>query len=82
MKFRLLAAVAVAAFAAPLAAKPVEYRVLTQSRDIGHFKVDREGTAVSIDCSVAPKASRAAPSAREACVTCRSSKAGGSDASA
>ncbi len=49
MKFRLLAAVAVAAFAAPLAAKPVEYRVLTQSRDIGHFKVDREGTAVSID---------------------------------
>ncbi|MDP3908252.1 amidohydrolase family protein [Novosphingobium sp.] len=49
MKFRLLAAVAVAACAAPLAAKPVEYRVLTQSRDIGHFKVDREGTAVSID---------------------------------
>ncbi len=49
MKFRLLAAVAVAACAAPLAAKPVEYRVLTQSRDIGHYKVDREGTAVSVD---------------------------------
>lgn len=49
MKFRLLAAVAVAACAAPLAAKPVEYRILTQSRDIGHYKVDREGTAISID---------------------------------
>ena len=49
MKFRLLAAVAVAACAAPLAAKPVESRVLTQSRDIGHYKVDREGTAVSVD---------------------------------
>ena len=49
MKFRLLAAVAVAAFAAPLAAKPVEYRVLTQSRDIGHYKVDREGSTVSVD---------------------------------
>jgi len=36
-------------FAAPFAAKPVEYRVLTQSRDIGHFRIDREGSAVSID---------------------------------
>ena len=48
MKFRLLAAVAVAAFAAPLAAKPVEYRVLTQSRDIGHFRIDREGSDVDL----------------------------------
>lgn len=49
MKFRLLGAAALAAFAMPLAAKPVTYRVLTQDTDIGHYIVDAEGDRVTAD---------------------------------
>ncbi len=49
MKFRLLAAAALAACAAPLAAKPVTYRVVTHDTDIGHYIVDTEGDRVTVD---------------------------------
>lgn len=49
MKFRLLGAVALAACAMPLAAKPVTYRVVTQDTDIGHYIVDTEGDRVTVD---------------------------------
>jgi imidazolonepropionase-like amidohydrolase len=47
---RLLAAVALAALAtSPALAERLEYRVLTQSRDIGYYIVDTEGARVSVD---------------------------------
>lgn len=49
MKFRLLAAAALIACAAPLAAKPVTYRVVTHDTDIGHYIVDTEGDRVTVD---------------------------------
>lgn len=49
MKFRLLAAAALSVCAMPLAAKPVEYRVLMQSADIGHYIVDVEGQKATVD---------------------------------
>lgn len=48
--YRLLAAVALAALAAaPALADRLEYRVLTQSRDIGHYIVDRNGATIAVD---------------------------------
>lgn len=49
MKFHLFAAAALCALATPLAAKPVDYRVLTQERDIGHYTVDHEGDRITVD---------------------------------
>lgn len=51
MKFRhLIAASLIAAVAAaPALADQLEYRVLTQSRDIGHFKLDRQAGRISVD---------------------------------
>ncbi len=50
MKLRLLAAAALATvLASPAFADMQEYRVLTQSRDIGHLKIDRQGQTVSVD---------------------------------
>lgn len=49
MKFRLLSAAALIALTTPAAAKPLEYRVLTQSRDIGHYKVDQDGQRITVD---------------------------------
>ena len=46
----LFAAVALAAIAtSPALAERLEYRVLTQSRDIGHYIVDTQGSRVSVD---------------------------------
>ncbi len=48
--FRLLAAAALVALtAAPALADRLEYRVLTQSRDIGHYIVDRTAAAITVD---------------------------------
>ena len=48
--FRLLTATALIALAAaPALADRLEYRVLTQSRDIGHYIVDRAGAAITVD---------------------------------
>ena len=48
--YRLLTACMVAAVAAaPALADRLEYRVLTQSRDIGHLTFDREGGRISAD---------------------------------
>ncbi len=49
MKIRLLAACAACALSAPALAKPVDYRVLTQSRDIGHYTVDHAGDRITVD---------------------------------
>jgi imidazolonepropionase-like amidohydrolase len=50
MKLHLLVAAALATvLAAPALADQAEYRVLRQSRDIGHFKVDRQGQAITVD---------------------------------
>lgn len=50
MKLRLLAAAALATvLASPALADLQEYRVLTQSRDIGHLKIDRQGQTVAVD---------------------------------
>ncbi len=50
MKLRLLAAAALATvLASPALADQLEYRVLTQSRDIGHLKIDRQGQAIVVD---------------------------------
>lgn len=51
-KFHLLAAAALAAFSSPALADPVDYRVLTQGNDIGHFTVDREGERIEVDYDV------------------------------
>ena len=48
--YHLLAAVALAALAAsPALADRLEYRVLTQSKDIGHYIVDRENGQITVD---------------------------------
>ena len=48
--FRLLAATALIVLAAtPALAQRLEYRVLTQSRDIGHYTVDRAGRAITAE---------------------------------
>ncbi|MBA4353599.1 MAG: amidohydrolase [Novosphingobium sp.] len=52
MKFRLFVAAALATAASPLCAKPIEYRVITEAADIGHYIVDREGQAITIDYNV------------------------------
>jgi imidazolonepropionase-like amidohydrolase len=49
MKIRLLAACAICALSAPALAKPVDYRVLTQSHDIGHYTVDQQGDQITVD---------------------------------
>lgn len=54
MKTRFLLAAALAALVTPALATPAladtaEYRVLMQGRDIGHFKVDSQGEAVTVD---------------------------------
>lgn len=50
MKLRLLAAAALATvLASPALAQVQEYRVLTQNRDIGHYKVDRQGQTIAVD---------------------------------
>jgi hypothetical protein len=51
MKFRhLITASLIAAITAvPAFAEQLEYRVLTQSRDIGHLKVDREAGRINVD---------------------------------
>lgn len=50
MKLRLLAAAALATvLASPALADLQEYRVLTQSRDIGHLKIDRQGQTIAVD---------------------------------
>lgn len=52
MRFALFAAAALASAAAPLCAKPVEYRVVTEGVDIGRYVLDREGQTVSIDYDI------------------------------
>ncbi len=53
MKIRLAAACAACALSAPAFANPVDYRVLIQGKDIGHYTVDqttnRLGTRISVD---------------------------------
>jgi imidazolonepropionase-like amidohydrolase len=51
MNLRLLAAAALATtvLAHPALAQTQEYRVLTQNRDIGHLKLDRQGQTITVD---------------------------------
>lgn len=49
MKIHLLVGAALAAVSIPANAAPVTYRVLTQSTDIGHYTVDREGDRITVD---------------------------------
>ena len=49
MKFHFLAATALIALASPALGETRDYRVLMQSRDIGHYTVTREGEMVSVD---------------------------------
>lgn len=51
MNLRLLAAAALATtfLAHPALAQTQEYRVLTQNRDIGHLKLDRQGQTIAVD---------------------------------
>ena len=51
MNLRLLAAAALATtvLAHPALAQTQEYRVLTQNRDIGHLKLDRQGQIIAVD---------------------------------
>lgn len=52
MKFRLFVAAALATAASPLCAKPIEYRMITVDADIGHYIVDREGPAITVDYNI------------------------------
>lgn len=49
MQIRLLTATILAVLTAPVFATPIDYRVLTQGNDIGHYTVDRNGKKVSVD---------------------------------
>lgn len=66
MKFRLMAAAALAALAAPALAEPVDYRVLTQGKDIGHFTLDRAGNRIAVDFDV--KQNGRGPTIKEAVI--------------
>ncbi|CAH0495165.1 amidohydrolase family protein [Novosphingobium sp. CECT 9465] len=52
MKFRLFVAVALASAASPLGAKPIEYRMITEDSDIGHYIVDRDGATITVDYNI------------------------------
>lgn len=52
MKFRLILAAALASAASPLCAKPIEYRMITEDADIGHYIVDREGQTITVDYNI------------------------------
>lgn len=49
MQIRLLTATILAVIVAPVFAKPIDYRVLTQGIDIGHYTVDHNGKRISVD---------------------------------
>ncbi len=49
MNFRLLSACALSAMSAPALAEPVDYRVLVQGNDIGHYTVDRTADRITVD---------------------------------
>lgn len=50
MKFRIMIMAAMLCGASsPLAARPVEYRVIVDKTDIGHFIVDQEGPVIAVD---------------------------------
>ncbi len=49
MQIRLLTLALLAAIAPPVLAKPIDYRVLTQGNDIGHYTVDHNGKRISVD---------------------------------
>lgn len=49
MYLRLATLLTSALIATPLFGKPMDYRVLTQGKDIGHFTVDRNGNQISVD---------------------------------
>lgn len=49
MRLPFLAAVSIMALASPLHAETLEYRVIVQDRDVGHFIVERDGSAAKVD---------------------------------
>ncbi len=49
MQIRLLTATILAVLTAPVFATPIDYRVLTQGNDIGHYTVDHNGNKISVD---------------------------------
>jgi hypothetical protein len=66
MRFRLIVAAALASAATPLWAKPVEYRMISDDADIGHYIVDRQGQAISVDYDI--KQNGRGPTIRETVV--------------
>ncbi|MDT0506686.1 amidohydrolase family protein [Novosphingobium sp. MMS21-SN21R] len=52
MRFRLIVAAALATAATPLCAKPVEYRMISDEADIGHYIVDQQGSTISVDYDI------------------------------
>jgi len=52
MKFRLIMAAALCGAASPLAARPVEYRMVVENADIGHYIVDQAGQTITVDYDI------------------------------
>ena len=52
MRFNLLVAAALTTVAIPLCAKPIEYRMIAEDADIGHYIVDREGATITVDYNI------------------------------
>ena len=49
MKLHLIITAALAALAAPAIAETIDYRVIVQEHDVGHYTVTRDGPKVSVD---------------------------------
>ncbi len=66
MRFRLIVAAALASAATPLCAGPVEYRMISDEADIGHYIVDQQGQTISVDYDI--KQNGRGPTIRETVV--------------
>lgn len=52
MKFKLVLAAALCSAASPLAARPVEYRMIADKADIGRYIADQNGQTITIDFDI------------------------------
>lgn len=52
MRLSLIVAAALSVSALPLCAKQIEYRMITEDADIGHYIVDREGATITVDFNI------------------------------
>ena len=52
MRLSLIVAATLSVSALPLCAKPIEYRMITEDADIGHYIVDREGSTITVDFNI------------------------------